>query len=301
VAYGQLESPWPVPGSVLVVDDVAYFAAGRQSLADGGILIFAVRPSTGKIVWVKRLNSLPTKNFYACCAEGIDNFDLLHREGDDVAMSHWRFDRETGDMRPVKNKHAFALLKTGGSGVATPRGSWSYAPRQEPRRRSDFRNVRPYFRPLVAFRGNTLVGCTEDRRSVYRRDFDFAGGEAFNTEWLTGWQTSQASRKGEGEAWRSQRLSKGAKWLAGVLPEAKPGQGIAAMVLAGGTVFTAGRQGGLTAQSLEDGTTLARHGMPAPVWDGMAAAYGCLFVSTVDGRVICLGNSPAGGSSSERR
>ena len=45
VAYGQLESPWPVPGSVLVVDDVAYFAAGRQSLADGGILVFAVEPA----------------------------------------------------------------------------------------------------------------------------------------------------------------------------------------------------------------------------------------------------------------
>jgi len=28
VAHGQLESPWPVPGSVLVVDGVAYFAAG---------------------------------------------------------------------------------------------------------------------------------------------------------------------------------------------------------------------------------------------------------------------------------
>ena len=31
VAYGQIESPWPVPGSVLVVDDVAYFAAGTAA------------------------------------------------------------------------------------------------------------------------------------------------------------------------------------------------------------------------------------------------------------------------------
>ena len=45
VAYGQIESPWPVPGSVLVVDDAAYFAAGRQPLADGGILAL---PPTGQ-------------------------------------------------------------------------------------------------------------------------------------------------------------------------------------------------------------------------------------------------------------
>ena len=45
VAYGQIESPWPVPGSVLVVEDAAYFAAGRQPLADGGILVFAVEPA----------------------------------------------------------------------------------------------------------------------------------------------------------------------------------------------------------------------------------------------------------------
>ena len=48
VAYGQLESPWPVPGSVLIVNDTAYFAAGRQSLADGGILVFAVETDDGQ-------------------------------------------------------------------------------------------------------------------------------------------------------------------------------------------------------------------------------------------------------------
>ncbi|HID21577.1 MAG TPA: hypothetical protein EYP14_04165, partial [Planctomycetaceae bacterium] len=51
VAYGQVESPWPVPGSVLVVGGTAYFAAGRQPLADGGILVFAVDPRTGQRRW----------------------------------------------------------------------------------------------------------------------------------------------------------------------------------------------------------------------------------------------------------
>ncbi len=62
IAYGQLESPWPVPGSVLVSDGVAYFAAGRQSLARRReILVFAADPATGKLAWVERLNSVPSR------------------------------------------------------------------------------------------------------------------------------------------------------------------------------------------------------------------------------------------------
>ena len=59
VAYGQVESVWPVAGSVLVVDGVAYVAAGRQYLADGGIRVFAVDPPTGQIKWVKRIDDVP--------------------------------------------------------------------------------------------------------------------------------------------------------------------------------------------------------------------------------------------------
>ncbi len=81
VAYGQIESPWPVPGSVLVVDDVAYFAAGRHSLADGGILVFAVDPASGHPRWVQQLGSVPQKEFYGSSGLEFDNFDLLQREG----------------------------------------------------------------------------------------------------------------------------------------------------------------------------------------------------------------------------
>ncbi|NQT88736.1 PQQ-binding-like beta-propeller repeat protein, partial [bacterium] len=87
VAYGQVESPWPVAGSVLVVDDVAYFAAGRQPLADGGIHVCAVVPATGAVRWTQRLDTIPTKNFYGSSGLEYDPFDLLHREGKTVAMS----------------------------------------------------------------------------------------------------------------------------------------------------------------------------------------------------------------------
>jgi outer membrane protein assembly factor BamB len=49
-AYEQLESVWPVHGSVLVDDNTAYFAAGRSSRIDGGIRLYAVSVPTGKLL-----------------------------------------------------------------------------------------------------------------------------------------------------------------------------------------------------------------------------------------------------------
>jgi len=65
--------------------------------------------------------------------------------------------------------------------------------------------------------------------------------------------------------------------------------GIAAMVLAGDTVFVAGKKGRLLAYADDDGKKLAERDLPPPVWDGMAAAHGCLYVSTAEGKVLALG------------
>jgi len=291
VAYGQLESPWPVPGSVLVVDGVAFFAAGRQPLADGGILVFAVDPFRGKVRWVKRLDSVPQRHFYGGLGLEFDNFDLLHREGPSVAMSRWLFDRGTGKMH-VEAASGFALLKTGGdgavggagptggSGAIVPRGCWSYAPRNQNERVK----ARPYLRPLTVFRGDTLIGCKEDKQTIYRRDFDVAGGEKFNSLWSVRGEVRKTPDK-----WRSERLARRATWSAGVFDVADSRQRIAAMVLAGETIFAAGSEGGLVAVSSADGKVLARHDLPAPTWDGLSAAGGRLFVTTQTGEVICLG------------
>lgn len=44
----QLESAWPVHGTVLIDNDVAYVAAGRSSYLDGGIHVYALDPATGR-------------------------------------------------------------------------------------------------------------------------------------------------------------------------------------------------------------------------------------------------------------
>jgi len=59
-AFGQLESAWPVHGSVLVVNGVAYFTAGRSTWLDGGIHAYGLDPATGRVVHYARLEGPAT-------------------------------------------------------------------------------------------------------------------------------------------------------------------------------------------------------------------------------------------------
>ncbi len=85
VAYGQLESRWPVVGGVLVHDKLAYFAVGRHGAADGGVHVYAAEPASGKVVW----HSNP---------EGYGTLpDLLVAGDDEIHMADWEFDAKTGE------------------------------------------------------------------------------------------------------------------------------------------------------------------------------------------------------------
>ena len=47
-AFGQLESAWPIHGSVLIKNDTAYFCAGRSSYLDGGFFIYGLNASPAR-------------------------------------------------------------------------------------------------------------------------------------------------------------------------------------------------------------------------------------------------------------
>jgi hypothetical protein len=49
-SFDQIESTWPVHGSVLVTRGVAYFTAGRSTYLDGGIRVWGLNPVSGRIV-----------------------------------------------------------------------------------------------------------------------------------------------------------------------------------------------------------------------------------------------------------
>jgi outer membrane protein assembly factor BamB len=57
VSYDQLESLWPVHGSLIVLDDVAYCSAGRSTWLDGGLYLYALDPITGKLLHSRRFES----------------------------------------------------------------------------------------------------------------------------------------------------------------------------------------------------------------------------------------------------
>jgi len=48
LAYDQIESLWPVHGSVLVQNDVLYCVAGRSMFVDGGLRMLRLDPKTGR-------------------------------------------------------------------------------------------------------------------------------------------------------------------------------------------------------------------------------------------------------------
>ncbi len=56
VSFGQVESAWPVSGSVLVQDGVATVVAGRSMFLDGGLRICRLDVETGKLLGEKVLD-----------------------------------------------------------------------------------------------------------------------------------------------------------------------------------------------------------------------------------------------------
>ena len=156
--YGQIESPWPVAGSVLTEDGIAYGAAGRHPACDGGLRVVALRVRDGKLMWEQTISDLGVKNWYSAMLPntkqkiGVDYepVDLLARDGDKLAMSRWRFDPQTGKVLLAftsTNYQAFG-------GLEVPRGLWGYGIRQ---------TKQVLDRPAAAFNGQRLVlGATND-------------------------------------------------------------------------------------------------------------------------------------------
>jgi len=101
VAFGQLESPWRVHGSVLLKDGVAYCTAGRSTYLDGGIRLFALEPKTGKVLhqtcldtWSRTRKDAVGKPFIPSYhIEGALS-DILVSEGDYIYLGQYKLDRK---------------------------------------------------------------------------------------------------------------------------------------------------------------------------------------------------------------
>ncbi|MFH1266864.1 MAG: hypothetical protein ABIK89_14135, partial [Planctomycetota bacterium] len=97
LSYGKVESVWPVIGGVMVADAKAYASAGRTQGSDGGLLVRAFAPETGRQFWAKAL----PQNGEDLVEKKPKRNDTLARHGEFVTvMGHW-LNLETGKIFPA--------------------------------------------------------------------------------------------------------------------------------------------------------------------------------------------------------
>ncbi len=104
VAFGQVESPWPVHGSVLVMNRLAYVAAGRSTLIDGGAHFYALQPASGQVVHYTNLEEPQpdlSKDIGDHFAMDGSNIDVLTSDGKHIFCTQEMFDAQLNHI-PTK-------------------------------------------------------------------------------------------------------------------------------------------------------------------------------------------------------
>jgi outer membrane protein assembly factor BamB len=104
VAFGQVESSWPVHGAVLVAGGLAYVAAGRSTLIDGGSHFYALEPRTGEVVHETRAVQPPpdlSRDIGQHFAMDGSNIDVLTTDGKHIFCMQEMFDLQ---LRPIKTE-----------------------------------------------------------------------------------------------------------------------------------------------------------------------------------------------------
>jgi len=277
-AWGQLESASPVNGSVLAQDDAVYFTAGRSSYLDGGIDLYRIEGRTGKTLSRTTIYSpdpetgrQPAQSGPAYMPGALG--EILTSDGQYVYLRDMVLDKG-GARQPQGNAHLFTL-----TGFLDD--SWPH---------------RSYW--IFGTQCSIATGCS-------RRQKDLVSGRllVFNKPMIYGYgrSTLHWSNQFQDGAYRlfARDFDKGTeKWTKRVAIQVR------AMVLAGKVLFAAGpaletsdrpqernASGGavLMAVSASDGTELARYELDSPpVFDGMAAANGRLYLSLENGRILCM-------------
>jgi len=266
VAWGQLESPWPAVGSVLVHKGLAFVVAGRDALADGGIQVHALRPSSGGVAWRSAVTDYGIKHWYARVGYDYDSIDIPVLDGPEVlAVSRVRI----SGSRVAVNREAGSFYRNA-AGAYVPMGTWAYGTAI---------NRSAQKRPLWVFDNRTLYGPPPHKGAIRSQGGNVDSG-------LVAYVLPRTPPNTGGREWgpydELEKFEK--KWSASI------GK-IVAMVRAGDKLFAADSGGRLHVFAAADGkktNELAIGGQP--IWDGLAAAYGRLYVPLAEGGVACIGD-----------
>lgn len=312
-AFEQIESAWPVHGSVVVQDDatstprrpLVYFTAGRSTYLDGGIHAFALDPWTGQLVHENCLSGPRPDPFETTGGAGYMDgakSDILVSDGADLFLLQERF---RGDLERVPAPMQELERERGGHRVFPPapeRGSsakhmmstrgflddsynegtyWTYGARW-PGWDRHMGRVGAYGQ-ILSFDGDRLYGVHVFYDVVRVRRGFFPGTK--------GYRLYARDHEATEDRWsifipvrvRAMVAAGNRLFVAGppdVIPEDDP---LAAFE---------GRKGArLWSFATNDGKKVAEVAnlSAPPVYDGLIAARQSLYISLEDGRVICFG------------
>jgi outer membrane protein assembly factor BamB len=277
-ACGQLESASPVPGSVLAQNEVVYCTAGRSSYLDGGINLYRLELRTGRILSITPIYSpdpetgRQPRHIAPSIIPGA-RADILTADDNHIYLRDIVFDKK-GIGQPEGISHLFTL-----TGFLDD--SWAH---------------RSYW--IFGDHCSVATGCSRrDKKLIYGR--------------LLVFDESRIYGYGRRQVHWSNQLQDGAYRLFvvnqsdGTKRWEKPIKiQVRAMVLANDVLFVSGpladtvfgpqapdekQRALLIAVSASDGAELAQYQLDSsPVFDGIAAAYGRLYISMNDGSLLCM-------------
>jgi len=295
-AYGQLESKWPVSGSVLILNDTLYFAAGRCSYLDGGIVLYALNPRTGELLKSRSCyGPFSDKTGFPIGGHGGFKNDILVTDGTRLYLRHKAFDLDLADT--IGRRH---IVPSAGFLDQRPhhRTCWSVSA-----------SIGRWSTDILVSDGERYYGVQGfplwQNHSYFdprRNGYTLSAGLLGSTPQVT---AEDGARDRRGLRRKGRRGAGGRElWQAYIPITGK------AMALAGDVLFVAGepmkfddpsyhnyvaayngRLGGrLLAVSATDGKKLAEYKLrAAPSWDGIAIGNARLYISLADGTVQCFG------------
>ena len=300
-AFGRIESAWPVHGSVLVRDGIVYFAAGRSSFLDGGIHMYGLDAVTGSCRFHARLSGPdPQAKTSAVVAGRMPGAlaDILSSDDAGLFLRHIRLDWELN--RPEPSEFVWGMKSENhllaGSGFLDDtmfnRTVWRYGPRVD-RSQMLVREGANVFglRVYEGISWNCPIHNIGDGHLIFRQDVSKPVPKPPNR--AEGKETPMCRIPSERYSWQTRvPIRVRAMLLVGSPPEHLFVAGVPDKIAVGDDPmgFIEGRRGArLLALDAGTGKELAAMDLEAPpVWDGLASAYGNLFLSRADGKVVCL-------------
>jgi len=311
-SYGQLESTWPVHGSVLVQGGVLFASAGRVTYLDGGIILYRLDSITGEQLARTVSYDIDPKTTRQTTREGGFDMegtrnDVLVGDGSSVFIKHLRFDAE-GAQASLDKPHLFAIdgftedewfvraYWLVGTTSGTGWGRWASAAAVVP------------FGRILSFTDDTIYGYGRVKIASAAVGHRLDNYHLFRSP----------------KVMRSTAPRAGGKRNKGQKPPPKPAPDwskadvpiVRAMVLAGDTLVVAGppdlgrkitdralsfanpgealagvrgeRGVVLQVRSAADGRTLHQAALSSPpVFDGMSTVDGRIYISLKDGSIEC--------------